>query len=387
MQFNTFITSMADLDTCVRAPFLQEVLLESMVFARQGKLSLAQVEALATHAKNKGLRVVLVWDVLAPERVMTQLCESFQNLDLSLFTAIRVCDVGVAFWLKNQFPQLPLQLIVETGNHNLEALQGWCELFGDALERLILSIELPEEKLIEYCRKLPVACEVLGVGQILLFYSPRSLLAVPLTGEVEEDYLETTVAFEEAKDRHFPVIETFHGTLMFLDKDQFILDQLEPLKSANLEMVRLDLRHLADNGNVAVKIDELCQQILENPTDLRLNWPRPTRAPFFKANRTTALFPRMKSKLTHYRGEQCLAEVLAGESGKYVVFACVRPFHISQIDNIIMPTGEAIAIPPNLTFCTFQGEAVVKFEPDQLIITDWIKKAVPGSLLMGNPVQ
>lgn len=389
MQFNTFISSISDLERCVNAPNLPEVLLEPILLARQGKLTENQVQTLAGEALKRGLRPILVWDILMPERVMSEVCERLKSWDLNQFAAIRVCDPGVAYWWKINFPKMPLQLIVETGNHNIQSLLGWCEIFEESLERLILSIELPEEKLIEYCQKLPVACELLGVGQILLFYSPRSLLTEPLA--VEEDlnstlYLEATAAFEDAPNRHFPTLETIHGTFMFLDKDQFILDKLEGLESAGLHTARLDLRHLEKNGDVAVNIDNICHQIISDPASLRLNWFRETRAPFFKANRTTALFPRMKSKVADYRNQNCLAEVLTGESGKYVVFQTLCNFDISQIKSMIMPTGEEIKIPPETVFRNINGEELSTFNADQILVTNWIKKAVPGTLLLSNTV-
>lgn len=380
MQFNTFVASIADLDRCVNAPGLQEVLLEPALLARQGHLSPDAVQTLAGEAAQRGLRPVLVWDALMPERVMRSVCEQLSTWNLEVFGAIRVSDPGVAYWLQSQVPQMPLQLIVETGNHNLEALVGWCQIFAGTLERLILSIELPEAKLIEYCQKLPVACELLGVGQILLFYSPRSLLASHL--ETDDESLATTVAFADAPQRPFPTVETAHGTCMFLDKDQFILDRLSGLKSAGLHTVRLDVRHLSQDGDAASGVDRLCQQILSDPAALRVEWSRPTRAPFFNANRTDALFPRMKSKVEQYRAD-CLAEVISGEKAKYVVFQTRRSGDRSQIQRILLPTGEAIDVAPELTFRTVNGETIHTFEAEQILVTDWIKKAVPGSLLMG----
>ena len=254
--------------------------------------------------------------------------------------------------------------------------------------RQFLQVAESEEKLIEYCQALPVACELLGVGQILLFYSPRSLLVEHLAEDNFNPnsplYLEATAAFADNPNRHFPTLETAHGTFMFLDKDQFILDKLDALQAAGLHTVRLDLRHLEQEGDVAVDIERICRKILSDPASLRLNWSRETRAPFFKANRTTALFPRMKSKVTDYRNDACLAEVLAGEGGKYVVFYTMRPFEVSQIKTMIMPTGEEIKLPQSVSFRNLNGEQIDTFESEQILVTDWIKKAVPGSLLLGQ---
>ncbi len=385
MLFNTFVSSVGDLARCVNAPSLEEVLLEPMLLARQGKLSDNRVQELAFEAVRLGLRPVLVWDVLMPERIMRSVCERLMQWDLSLFGAIRVCDPGAAEWLRIHFPQMPLQLIVETGNHNLESLQGWCEIFSGCLERLVLSIELPEEKLVEYCQKLPVHCELLGVGQILLFYSPRSLLVEQrFEDEADSLFLEATAAFADSPHRHLPTLETAHGTFMFLDKDQFILDRLDALRAQGLHTVRLDLRHLSRDGDVALEIDRICRQILSDPAELRLTWLRETRAPFFKANRTTALFPRMKSKLSEYRDDSNLAEVITGETGKYVVFYASRSFEVALIKSIMLPTGEEIEFPQGVIFRNLDGESIDTFESEQILVTNWIKKAVPGSLLLGN---
>ncbi|MFY7802273.1 MAG: U32 family peptidase [Limnoraphis robusta] len=388
MQFNTFVSSIADLERCVHAPNLQEVLLEPLLLARQGKLSLETVEFIASEAAKRSLHPVLVWDILMTEQMFTEICQKITQVNLNIFSAIRVCDPGAAWWVKTHFPQLKIQLIVETGNHNFEALLGWCEVLSGSLERLILSIELPEQQLIEYCQKLPVGCEILGVGRILLFYSPRSLLAQHLSVNSSEEirYIETTVASEETQNRPFPTLETVHGTLMFLDKDQFILDQLYSLEKAGLQTVRLDLRHLSQADNVAVNIDKICQQILENPTTLKTQWPKPIRAPFFKANRTTSIFHRMKSKakLSEYRHEIGLAEIVAVESKTAVIFYALQPFNFSQIHALILPTGEERELPEELEFRNLKGEVITKCDGEQILITNWFKKAMPGAVLLGK---
>ena len=388
MQFNTFVSSINDLERCVNAANLKEILLQPTLLARQGQLSKQQTHSLASTATKYGLNPVLVWDILMPEQTMKNICQQLSLWELSKFPTVRVCDPGAAWWLKTHHPNIALQLIVETGNHNLEALQGWCDIFSDSLERLILSIELPEKKLIEYCQKLPVGCEILGVGQILLFYSPRSLLSPHLLDPDSEKKLplQTTVSSEDSNNRPFSTLETAHGTFMFLDKDQFILDKLEGLEQNGLHTVCLDLRHLGQNGDVAVDIDKICAQILTDPVSLRKNWGKPTQSTFFKGNRTTSMFSRMKSKhkLVKYRKDVGLAEVVAGESGNYVVFQSLRPFAVTQIEKIIIPTGEEIEIPAEIVFRNLNGEIVESYDREQILITDWIKKAMPGSLLLGK---
>jgi putative protease len=173
---------------------------------------------------------------------------------------------------------------------------------------------------------------------------------------------------------------------MFLDKDQFILDQLDALVAAGLHTVRLDFRHLNKPGNTKVNITQFCQQILTNPAALRQQWPRPTRAPFFKINRTTSIFSRMKSKskLAEYRNQNALAEILTGESGNYVVFYSWRSFEIAQIQSLILPTGQEIPMPETIVFRNIDGEEIKTCGSEQILVTPWIKKAMPGSLLLSH---
>ncbi|MBE9099013.1 U32 family peptidase [filamentous cyanobacterium LEGE 07170] len=385
MPFNTFISSIADLDRCTAAPDLTEVLIEPMLLARQGRVGEKAAQELAIAARARGLRPVLVWDALMPQQAMEAVGERLRTWDFAAFAAVRVNDLGAAAWMQEHHPTLPLHLIAETGNHNLSALQGWCELLGHTLERLILSIELPEAQLVQYCQALPVPCEVLGAGPILLFYSPRSLLADPLHAEDEDaTHIAATIAFEDHPDRPFPTVETPHGTLMFLDKDQFIGDRLESLWKAGLAMVRIDLRPFSPAPDAAPNIDRICQQLLSAPATLRQQWHRPTRAPFFNANRTTALIPRMKTRRLDPWRNQAIAEVIAGEGGSYVVFRVLRPFHLTPDTQILLPTGDRLPFPANCNLRTLQGVPTSQGEADQLLLTDWIKKAVTGSLLLAG---
>ncbi len=389
MQFNTYVSSLQDIEHCAKAENLQEVLLEPALLARQGQLSPAKTQALAQAARQQGLNPVLVWDILMPERVMTQVCEQLQSWDLTTFAAVRVCDVGAGQWLKTAHPTLPLHLIVETGNHNQAALGAWADIFAPTLERLVLSIELPEEKLIEYCHTLPVPSEVLGLGPILLFYSPRSLLAQPLQASSSKAplYIQATATSARTSLSHFktkrvfPTLETQHGTLLFLDKDQFILDRFHRLRAAGLHTLGLDLRHLGEAGQRAVGIERICQKIFTDVAGLRKNWPRPTQAPFFKTNNTTAQFSRLKSKLHPYRDGDCLAELVATEKGQFVAFYTLQPFATTGAYRLVLPSAEVLELPKGLLFRTLDDRATDYAEAGQLLVSNWVKKACSGALL------
>lgn len=378
MYLTTFVSSVSDIDNIAQTEEVTEVLLEPRELAFEGRISLEQVMELAAKARERNLAPVLVWDILMSEAITKDVFEIVSKIDLASFSAVRVRDIGAAQFLFENYPSVALQLSVEADNHNLDGLRGWCEYFGDRLKRLILSIELPEEKLIEYCQTLPVPCEVLGAGRIQLFYSPRALLSKHF--ESKTDWIEVTGSAEDSGRRPFPILETIHGTMMFLDKDQFILDKLAGLEQAGCEAIRIDLKHLSSDGSSAEGILELCQQFRAKDPTIRKTWPRKTLAPFFKTNKTTARFSKLKSPLHVMRDESCLAQIVYGEKGKYVVFYTLRSFQVKQADAIVLSTGEQLEV-EQLSFTSTDGELLSEVEANTIVVTPWIKKASNGALL------
>ena len=153
---------------------VSEVILAHKRLSRLGKLETEPLLELAEQAHERGLRVYLQWDLLATENDFRRMLqEVLEQIPLNSFDAIRVQDIGALEWL-SQHPTKPkIHWIAETGHHNLLSLKRLVEYVGSTLERIVLSTELPLPILSEYCRELSVSCELLAVGRILLFYSPR----------------------------------------------------------------------------------------------------------------------------------------------------------------------------------------------------------------------
>ena len=379
MLFNTYITHRQTLEIVASIPTIEEVLLEPILLARQGTLTQPQLFELAQAAHQVRLKPVLVWDILMTETALNEVGDRLLSWDLDQFSAIRVSDIGVALWLAEHRPNCPLQLNVETGNHNLKGLLSWCDLFKDTLDRLILSIELPEEKLAIYCRELPIDCELLGAGRILLFYSPRRLLS-PAMKRQESALIETTIQTDEYGDRNFPTQESIHGTLMYLDKDQFLLDRLTDLQNCGFHTIRIDTRHFQPSDSLTLA--QICEQMMSHPNHLKTSWPYPVRAPFFKANRTTATFPRLKSKLAPLKDSHCIAECIGSKNGEYGVFRTLHPFDRDQIKQLILPTKVAIDIPNYVTFHTIGGQELGCCDANQTIIMSWMKRTASGAIIV-----
>ncbi len=385
MNFCTYVRSAEEIEECAKIPSIREVLLEPASLALQGKLSLQMAQDLATLAQTHGLSPILIWDIELPERLFQKSCDVLHQIDLSLFDGIRVRDLGAARYLATHHPSVPLQLELEFSNHNTRSIRRWEKAFSN-LSRIILSPELSEEKLTEICKAVTTPCEVLGAGPVLLFRSPRPLLSSVYkedgTQELPEQ-IEVLSSSEESSHREFPTIENTHGTSMFLHKDLFLLDKLENLESCGIHTVRLDLRNFLlfqdGGGENDLSLSSICALALSDPAALKKAWPRKTIAPFFRINKTTAQFHRLKSHLCQLRDEKCVATVLSHKKGNAVLFA-YQDFSCDTSLVLHVPKGEATGVPP-LTCRSLHGQPLKTVPAGTVFLASPLTRARNGALL------
>jgi len=382
----SFAHSLEDLAACQAAPGVSEVLLEPALLARQGRLEQQAAEELARAARELGLRAVLSWDTLLVQDEFETVTQALADWDLQCFDAVRVRDLGAAMWMRDSYPQLPLQLIADTGSHNFQSLLGLCEAFAPGLERLTLSCELTEAETSDFCRRLPVPCEVLGAGRILLFYSPRPLLSANFDPAEEEElpWIEVSSQSEESGSRPFPTLETQHGTMMFYNRDLFQLDRLDGLRAAGLCSVRIDMRHFGSQTTATEGLVALCEAMASDAGNLSDLWPNRALAPVFKANKTTAQFKRLKSPLHQMRDERCLAQVMAGQRERFLAYQVLRDFDVEEVGQVVLPTGDFLAV-PKLSFRDLEGQPVTRCETGQVVTTQWLRRVCAASLLIADP--
>lgn len=380
MRLSTFVSSLADIDACSQASAVHEVLIEPQALAREGRLTISQSIELAAYARAKTLSPVLVWDILMTEEEFLECTKVVLALTANTFDAIRVQCMGAARFVNEHLPSTPIQLIAETANCNLPTLQLWTRILGRQLNKIILSIQLPGEKIEEYVQALPVPCEVLGAGRILLFYSRRNLLQRNF-GDLDESWREVLAETENSGNRPYPVIDNVHGTFMYLDKDQYIFHKIDALEGARPAFLRIDLRHLSEFPHSAHDIRRIASAALEQPEQLRASWPRPTIAPFFKSNLTTKQFKRLKSEVQYNRDEKCLAEIVGTERGNHCVMRALQPFTLPATFKVIDPSGAVV--PCEFTSVKrLNGAETTTVEEDDVVITPWMKRVSPGALLV-----
>jgi putative protease len=335
MKLTTYARSLHDLNLC-REHGVTDVILEPKSCARFGVLTSEEFITLSKRARELGLRVLLEWDILMVESTFAQVSSGIQEL-LGSVDTIRVQDPGALEWcLKNT--TLPLQFIAENGNHNLKGLQGWIDLAEGRMERIILSIELSQHVIEEYVQKLTVPCELLGLGRILLFYTPRQLLS-PLVSEsfASNEGLSAVGESEESPHKGFPIVENRHGTFMFHIKEFCLLEYRESLAGFGLGYFRIDLRW-AGIGLIA----EINRPI-EEFKDL---YPQDLMRGFYLVNKTDVLFPKLKNHRLQKREGNYLGEVMDAEKGEHLAILVknARGMKIGDRLRILHPKGEEFSI-------------------------------------------
>lgn len=338
MKLTTYARSLHDLNI-FKDQGLLEVILEPKSLSRFGKLSKEEFISLSDRAKELGLRVLLEWDILMTEDVFSSKIKDINDYIMHA-DAVRVQDPGAFGWVVRHTDK-PLQFIAENGNHNLPALEGWVDLAKGRLERLILSIELSKTAIENYVQKLKVPCELLGMGRILLFYTPRPLLSALAPEKLSVNgELAVLGESEESPHKGFPIVENAHGTFMFHIKEFCLVDFAHELREMGLDFFRVDQRW--DNQllpEIASLVKNFDASAFES---FKEKYTQDLMRGFYLVNKTDVLFPKLKNSRLQKREGDYIGEVLEAEKGSHLAIMVKNPKGLKKNDllKILHPKGE-----------------------------------------------
>jgi len=380
MRFNTYLENHSQLKH-IQKTSIREVILEHKSLSRMGKQDTKTMLSLLNASLSYGMSPVLQWDILSTEKTFRNSLTLLNRLPLSKFHAIRVQDLGAAEWVRQEHPELPLHLIVETGNHNLTGLLRWVEYFGTQLQRLVLSTELPKSVLIEYSKILTVTCEILVVGRILLFYTPRKLLSLKSFPQKSPAFLRKTLVPSDQPQRQFPTVENQHGTFMFHHRDLFLLDYLPELQNTCLGVLRLDLRHLDFSGDRIKQLTGLLVSFdKQKCTAIKSVWPAKITHGFFRANRTDLAIERIKNPHLKDHGETLVGYVVEALKGEHLILLARKAFPCGKILLGITPEGRECDIATDDILST-DGQPVTEIVSGNLYQVPHVKYVTAQSLV------
>lgn len=377
-QFCTYVSHSSHLAHCQNTG-INEVILEHQGLSRMGGLDTVSLLKLLDKFVGAGLTASLQWDLLQTETHFRQSIQILQELPLERFQAIRVQDLGAAEWIRRDHPRLPFHWIVEGSSHNLEGLLRWTNHFGQQLQRLVLSSELPGRMLKKCFSTLPVGCEILGLGRLPLFYTPRMLIS-PLTGQENSETTAMTarVAVEDTPQRKFRTLENVHGTFLFYDRDLFLLDHLEELRSWGLEVMRIDLRGIP--FEMLRQINSAVVNRTISMKELKNRWPAKTFHGFFRANRTERAIKRMKNPHRALKNEPPVAFVLESAKSSYLALMVRQPFSVGTNLWGVTPEGRNCEIPIH-SLANLEQQPLNEALPDQIVLVPHVKFVTAQTLI------
>lgn len=263
-------------------------------FSRQGNLDLENGSSLMINAIESGFCCVLEIDVLVCEQDFEGLLAKINKLDPRMLKLVRLQDPGIIDLFVNQYPESKIQLVLETGNHNLIGIKRWCDFIKSKLDRIILSIELPKDKLKEIISELNISVEILGFGPILVFYTPRKLLSSALEDEsLNDNELYALGKSEESPHKGFPIFENAHGTFMYHIKDFCLLAESSELQEMGLSFFRFDPR-ISEAYHLQKLVKEHIQG-KDHLVQIKEEYKKDLMRGYYRVNKTNILFPKLKN--------------------------------------------------------------------------------------------
>jgi putative protease len=300
-----YLRSESEIERWKNIPGL-ECILAAKDFSRRGTLEIAEALSLAQKAESHGLKTSWEWDALMEEPRFRLLTKKLMDLPLK---RIRVRDAGAAVWVRDN-TTWDIQLLLEAGHHNILAIRSWQQRLGARLKRVILSPELPASTLKKWRQELACEMEILALGPLLLFHSPRALLS-SLESAPEGSELWASGASEESPHKGFPLQENTHGTLMFHPKDLSLIERWETIAQNSVDIVRLDHRQESD------ETARVLEQFLIDPsvgqqTQLKASWSKEWLRGYWDVNKSDVLFEKLKNPHLSYQDTYC-GEVLEGK--------------------------------------------------------------------------
>ena len=240
--FTSYLECSSDLENLK----INEFILSTKEFGKFSKLNPIEcMELLSLARKNRrDAKIFFEWDCLQTEDVFQEKINKLQKINLTEFDAIRVAEIGAFHWVLEK-TNMPVHLILESGHHNLKGISAWERYGGDRLKRFVLGLELPKEVLTKYTQALKTPCEIQVLGELQLFYSPRSLLKKQLNFSEQDEHnnwYQANANSEESPHRGFTIVENIHGSFMLNPKKQSLLNTLDEVKDCGVKFFRADTR-------------------------------------------------------------------------------------------------------------------------------------------------
>ena len=340
MRYLSYLTKESDLENID----IQDFIVSTKEFGKFSTNTYDEIISLTKKCREvrPSSRIFFEWDTLQTQEEFDKKSALISTYDLSLFDAIRVLEAGALNFIDENF-DLPIQIILESGNHNLKGILAWERHFGSRLERVILGLELPKELLKKYSDVLTVPTEIQSLGSLLLFYSPRSLLKNKIEFDPKEkqnNWYSALANSEETPHKGFQIIENDHGTFMLHPKKHSLMDALDEIVGLGIKNLKVDLRLFEENLNqLDLKKDVKVQ--FENDHFIK---------GYFNVNKTDKIFVKLKNHRLLRKDNDFIGTVVDVKKDQYIavnIQSRKNNLALGKRVKFLMPEGKTKHMPIN----------------------------------------
>lgn len=287
----------AHIDPSTPLSLLQELKVDEVILgvdglSAEGGAPLEEALSTASKHQEQPWSVSIAADRLVEQRhfdSVLQAAKACQNYTL------RVRDIGLARHLNALGRSFHLNL--ESGHANRIGIEAWKEVFPMA-QRFVFNHQMSRQNLLPLLQSWHgTETELLGLGSIVMYYSPRPLLSwagAPKTSVLQSEEMGATR----------PLLQE-HGAGVTLSYDKWLnlLPHAGELEEAGLTHLRIDLRR------APLDLAPLLRPALRGEVDLREHWPTPLLHGFYGANRSDSIFSKLVGRRPE-EGKVLLAEVV-----------------------------------------------------------------------------
>ncbi len=340
MKLVTYISNIKDIDEFNH--LISDGIVATSEFSIRGTLSIENAINIINALKRSNIRPILELDTLVVEqdfdRYFFILNQLIKESEVEL---VRVKDIGVFNRIIREFKELKIQLILENSYHNLNGLLKLVSCFGMRIDRLIISSQLPRETISLFSSNLKVPIEVLMLGELGVFYSPRKLLR-SIFNDDDKDELKAVISSREGNLVNLVTTTNRHGTSIVGRYMRSLLEHIDDLKNSGTDFVKIDVRGAKSEIYLIKEIGLFIRDGNENRLiDIHRSLNRKTVPGFFNANKTDLIFKKLKNDKISRDSETYIAEVLEVKKGEYIaVFLQNSRYSLSLGQEIKISTPE-----------------------------------------------
>lgn len=347
----------------------QEVVLQAASFSASGGLEDSDLFSVAKSVNRSGRRVTLQWDRYCRDDEIQQLADLLCQFSSEL-NAIRFADPGVGHFLVDEPTGHELQFQMWDGHQNRSGVLEWIGAFGGGLQRIVISNQVPFKTLRQLRRQTDLPLEINGLGRIQLFHSARGLLKGRST-----DSDRFCLASTDRPNQFFPVRESEYGTVIFNDKELFLLDKIPELKEAGIDYLGLNpgigehFRLLASSGRLETGIEEI-----------RKSWKTPLTTGFFEENQTDASLTKLTNAFLKDERDNRIATVLESSKNSHTLIQLHQAIELPC--EVLFLTPERKTIPFQIvSLQSLKRKCHNKSAAEDVYLLPWIKYVVPATIM------